>query len=526
MSQLAKILTAWLLAACTLVAPWGLVTPAAAQTGTSVVQLTLGPGGAAATTTIPASSPATAGYATVNAVAGDTPYGTAIMSVVQNNAIVSEVGVPAALAALINRVYTGRIFIDYRNGVPSYVSGAGAVDVITGIAIANVGGGPASVTLTLRDAGGNVLASGQGTLATGEHKARFVNQLSDIAPNFSLPANFATAIGFGSLEITSNRQFSFVALRLTVNQRGETLYTTTPSAQLNLSSGNALYLAQMVDGGGGKTTVILLNATNAAETGTIQLFADNGAPFFIRPVNGTPASSFRYNIPAGGFYILESDGSPANGSSFGAQVIPDAGTTLPEAAGVVGFTQNRILVTESGILPSSLTTHARIYVDTTGGHNTGVALTSPGGLPLIVTLRAFQPDGTTQAGNGPAFVTLDNNGHTAFFAGQLISGLPPNFTGVLDISAPAPFAAMTVRSLTNSRGDFLLTTFPVADMNQRAPATAVFPQIAAGGGYTTQIILLGDSIPSIAKVSYMGDTGGPLAVGLAQANTLGQSKFH
>ncbi len=525
MNKLAKILGVWILAACVLPAPWGSVTPAAAQVGTPVVQLNLGPGGAASTMTMPASSPATAGYATVNAISGNTPYGTAIMSVAQNNAIVSEVGVPTSLASLINRVYTGQIFIDYRSGVPSYVNGAGQVDVITGIAIANVGGGPASITLTLRDAGGNVLASGQGTLATGEHKARFVNQLNDIAPNFSLPANFATAIGFASLEISSNRQFSFVALRLTVNQRGETLYTTTPTAQLN-SSGNELYLAQMTDGGGCQTTVILMNATNAAETGTIQLFADNGSPFSIRPVNGTAASSFQYSIPAGGFYILESDGSPLTGSSFSAQVIPDAGTSLPEGAGVVGLTQNGNLVTETGILPSSLTTHARIYVDTTGGHDTGVALQNPSGLPVIVTLMAFQPDGTTQAGNGAAYVSLDPNGHKAFFADQQISGLPPNFTGVLDISAPAPFAAMTVRSLTNSRGEFLLTTFPVADMNRTAPATAVFPQIAVGGGYVTQIVLLSGSIPSTSNVSYLGDTGGPLAVGLAQAQVPAQSKFH
>jgi hypothetical protein len=47
------------------------------------------------------------------------------------------------------------------------------------------------------------------------------------------------------------------------------------------------------------------------------------------------------------------------------------------------------------------------------------------------------------------------NGHAAFFAGQAISGHPPEFAGVIDISAHSPFAALTVRSLTNSRGDFL-----------------------------------------------------------------------
>src|SRR5437899_8663393 len=38
------------------------------------------------------------------------------------------------------------------------------------------------------------------------------------------------------------------------------------------------------------------------------------------------------------------------------------------------------------------------------------------------------------------------------------------------------------------RGDFLLTTFPIADANQPAPSPIVFPQIVDGGGSKTQSI--------------------------------------
>jgi hypothetical protein len=64
------------------------------------------------------------------------------------------------------------------------------------------------------------------------------------------------------------------------------------------------------------------------------------------------------------------------------------------------------------------------------------------------------------------------------------------FTGVLEISSIRPFAAVTLRSLNNGRGDFLMTTFPVADGARAAPSPIVFPQIADGGGYSTQFILL------------------------------------
>jgi hypothetical protein len=70
-----------------------------------------------------------------------------------------------------------------------------------------------------------------------------------------------------------------------------------------------------------------------------------------------------------------------------------------------------------------------------------------------------------------------------------------------------------MRSLSNERGDFLLTTFPIADMNRAAPSPIVFPQIADGGGYVTQFILLSPGGASSAKLNFYGETGIPLAVG-------------
>jgi hypothetical protein len=91
--------------------------------------------------------------------------------------------------------------------------------------------------------------------------------------------------------------------------------------------------------------------------------------------------------------------------------------------------------------------------------------------------------------------------------------VPTNFTGVLDIASPTPFVALTLRSLVNSRNEFLLTTFPVADAAQPAPQPIVFPQIADGAGYVTQFILLSPSGAGTASVSLFGDNGNALAVG-------------
>jgi hypothetical protein len=71
---------------------------------------------------------------------------------------------------------------------------------------------------------------------------------------------------------------------------------------------------------------------------------------------------------------------------------------------------------------------------------------------------------------------------------------------------------MTVRSLINERGEFLFTTFPVADMNQPAPSPIVIPQIVDGGGFTTEIILLSPGASSVATVSFFGDAGAPISL--------------
>ncbi len=193
---------------------------------------------------------------------------------------------------------------------------------------------------------------------------------------------------------------------------------------------------------------------------------------------------------------------------------PDANTSSPAGSAMIGLTQRGIRVTESGVPAATPTTHARIYIDTSGGHNTGLALAVAGTTGSMIAVEAFQADGVTAAGDGMHVLRLDPHGHAAAFADQLISGLPPRFSGVLDIYSPyLPFVALTVRSMINSRRDFLLTTFPVADLTQPAPAPVIFPQIADGGGYRTEFILLSAGTASRTTIRFHNQTGAPLAVG-------------
>src|SRR5262249_15996445 len=157
---------------------------------TAMPALTLSSTGAVTTTTLGRAAGVTAGYATADVQSGTPPYGTAVFSLSQNGVVVSEAGVPASPP-----VQSARIFIEYRTGV---AAGIGSIDIFTGLAIANRGTGPSNVTYTLRDRSGQTLTTGHGTLPQGAHRAKFVQQLVDIAPDFVIPTNFSTSILYGS----------------------------------------------------------------------------------------------------------------------------------------------------------------------------------------------------------------------------------------------------------------------------------------------------------------------------------------
>lgn len=237
---------------------------------------------------------------------------------------------------------------------------------------------------------------------------------------------------------------------------------------------------------------------------------NHGAPFLVNLVGGTADSSFRYSIQPNGVFRFQTDGFPTEVNTGWVRLTPDAGTSTPVGSGVFGSNPENMLVSESGIAAAGSTTHARIYVDLSGNHNTGLAVANLADTKSSVTMNAFQSDGVTGIGASQGPLSLDANGHAAAFANEFISGLPADFIGVLDISSSSPFTALTVRSLQNERGDFLMTTFPIAEVNKAAPAPIIFPQVADGGGYVTEFILLSaGGVAARTILSFYDENGTP-----------------
>jgi hypothetical protein len=503
--------TNWLFLACTasLLIVQGIGLPAATSAPQDSIKLTAG--GAGTVRSIGPGASLQTGYAAVTVSSGSAPYATAIFSYAPNGIVASEVGVPVSPPTK-----SARLFIEYRKGV---ASGSGTIDVNTGIAAVNMGTATANIGLVLRDLAGSnpPIASGTLQLAAKAHIARFINEFGT---GLELPSGFASSAGFATLEVTSDQPLSIMALRMTLNQRNEALFTSTPVADLSESLSTAsLDFPQIADGGGYQTTLVLMNTSDSVEAGLISLRDNNGAPMKVR-LTGDPTSTSQpsYRIPAKGAVRLETDGSPADVSAGWAQLVPTEGSA-PAGAGLFGFTINGILASESGISSSLPTKHARIYVDQSSGHDTGLALVAVDGTAVEVNLKAYQPDGVAPAGSGAGSIQLTGYGHRAAFVTELITDLPHDFTGVLDIQASTPFAALTLRALVNERKDVLMATFPTADVGRSAPVPIIFPHIAAGGGYQTEFVFLDTGVGGSLTVDYLDAAGTSLEGFTAQGTS-------
>ncbi len=467
------------------------------------INLAIG-GGAGKLSTSGTETGITVGYTSATVDSGNAPYGVAVFSYRQSGIVVSEAAVPVSPPTK-----SAMIFIDHRAGV-SAIPGRGStktIEINTGIAFAHTGLTTANITYSLRNVYGQTVALAQGTAAAGKHFAKFIDQLKDIASGFAVPSDFQ----FGSLEITSDQPLSILVLRGTMNERHEFLMTTTPVADLTIPPGHdSVYFPQLADGGGYTTSLLLLNTSNQSETGTLQILDNNGAPVIVNQVGGTADSSFRYSIAAGGAFRFQTDGFPTDVKTGWVRLMPDDGNPTPVAAGIFGFSKDMVLISESGVPSTVPTTHARVYVDLSGNHNTGLAIANVFPIGSNITINAYRKDGVTAAGTSKAPIPLPANGYTAGFADGFVTGLPAGFTGVLDISSPVPFAALTLRSLDNERGDFLMTTFPVADANQPAPSPVSFPQVVNGGGYVTEFILISTGEPAATTIGFYDENGVPV----------------
>jgi hypothetical protein len=134
--------------------------------------------------------------------------------------------------------------------------------------------------------------------------------------------------------------------------------------------------------------------------------------------------------------------------------------------------------------------NGRIYALMQESTNTGIAIANPNPEPVAINFNFADAAGTSIY---TSQLSLPSGGKSSTFIDE--SPLRPQSATDLSrirsfsFSASAPVAAAAVRILTNERKDFLMTSIPIADLDQVEPSLT-FPFYADGGGWQSEIQLV------------------------------------
>jgi hypothetical protein len=227
-------------------------------------------------------------------------------------------------------------------------------------------------------------------------------------------------------------------------------------------------------------------------------------------------SSLVYSFANRGGMSLSTTGSPLS-TVIGYALVQTTEGSPPAGVSLFSVRRNNVLVTEAGVPASAPIDGGRFYAEVGNSVNTGLAIANPNSQPAIVSFFLTNAQGVIFR-QGTLSVPAKG------LLGRFLDEAPFN-TGsfgkaTLTFTASLPVAVTALRGFTNQRGDFLITTLPVSPLSSSKDRMLVFPQLADGGGWTTQLVLvnptdevLGGSVQFLAQGG-SGTPAGPLEVAL------------
>lgn len=420
-------------------------------------------------------------YGQVTALTQSPPVALANLGFTANGVLITEVGISASAA-----FKKTRLAVEFGSGVDN------------GVALVNPHNRPISILAELRSANGALFASTNLLMVSNGHLALFVSQMG-----FNLPSSF-----LGTLTLTSVDAFAAINLRSTTNGHGEQLMTSLPMADLNRTpSGTSLIFAQILDGGSAPTEFLLMNPSpSTISAGTMAFFDDSGNPMSadLGPGFGL-VSSVNFSIPANGLAKFATTG--AGSIRVGYAVVTSTSGPLPVGSAILTSAKGSFLSSLAGVPNSPRTTIAKLFVEVSSSplsRSSGVAVVNRNGVTASLNLVLTGFDGSSRTSVPP----IAANGHIAKMINELFPGLPQNFQGILTINSNVPVASLPLRITTNQRGEVILSTLPVADMNNLSSPAIYIPQIVNGGGYQSQIIFIDTSnTTSLIHIDFLNDSG-------------------
>jgi hypothetical protein len=216
------------------------------------------------------------------------------------------------------------------------------------------------------------------------------------------------------------------------------------------------YFPQIAAGDGWRTSIFISNATAAGVAeGSITFTTSAGAPFAANWVD-----EFGTNVTGGGHVIgfQLAPGQSRKYTAVGDLPLTVGYATVSANASVLGTAMFTLLdgagniYAEAGVPMAIPLGKQAVFVDTSFGFRTGVAIANPNNAVLKIHFELLDSNGQSIA---TAVRDLGQFQHLAFFADELFPGMPP-MVGRLQFWCTNPMAAIALRFSPNSQ----FTTMP------------------------------------------------------------------
>ena len=354
---------------------------------------------------------------------------------------------------------------DAVNEAMYYVEAGSGFDVL--LAIVNDNFVPATVNFTLQMEDGSLLQASRTIIST--------NQLDlDVSELFP-----GTGVR-GALQITSSQPVFIQALFDVDDGNGQAILAPAPGVQGNPAVSERLrerrILPAVPTGAGSYARIVLLNTSDNAMSGTIELGDQRDTP---------------YGIPAGGVFILN---IPPDARPFLYEhaVVRAAAGPAPEAFALVaglkrdGSMSSLHTVTshqEGPLFWAPLDTYPDVLHN--GNIDTMLHVVNALDIPATIYLEWFDPDGNSEA----TFERTIARGESAIFNMEEVFGRNP-LRGTLRVFSDTGISATLLERTRTVLGEEVVMDVPLQVTPETPRARHIFPLFRNGEGHATEMLMI------------------------------------
>jgi hypothetical protein len=241
--------------------------------------------------------------------------------------------------------------------------------------------------------------------------------------------------------------------------------------------------------------------------GTLRFQIDTGrdrSVWYAVDIN-SPSDQADFVVPAPAPFELYTDGSGAD-LKLGWFEMTNQGDSPVNPTVLLEYRSKGVLTSVVRLPASAPALRSVAPVIRDSAVDTAVAILNREAAENVVTLRLLDKTGASQG--EAAEIRLAPGEAQAFFVREQFH-FQGDFEGSLELSAPAPFHSITLRSIVNAAGDFAMTPYP---LETASAGPLYFAHLTADGSYSSDILLWNSRVEAVAaRLSFFSPDGTPAA---------------